>query len=115
MTLAPRLAEVGIEPSNQNILAAILEMVDMELNPDTAFPCMDPNNPAVQLPPEDYERARDMMALSPEEQEAFWRRLHLKPPAPGSAPVLPSPDMLEEAKRRFPDIYGKPETEQDDS
>ena len=44
--------------------------------------------------------------LSPEEREAFWRRLEENPPPPGRVPILPEFDMVDEAKRRFPHIYG---------
>lgn len=49
-TIAPQLAEVGIEPSNQNMLAAVLEMVDMQMHPDRALPSMDPNSPMTERP-----------------------------------------------------------------
>ena len=49
-TIAPQLAEVGIEPSNQNILAAVLEITDMQMHPDRAVPSMDPNSPFTEWP-----------------------------------------------------------------
>ena len=100
-TIAPKLAEVGIEPSNQNILAAVMEMVDGQLHPDRAVPCMDPNAPFYEAPD-----TKPRAPHPPEQREKFWRNLEQNPPPPGEQPILPGPEYDEEAKTRFPHIYG---------
>ena len=39
------------------------------------------------------------------ERAAFWRNLEENPPKDG-VPILPSPEWLEEAREKFPDLYG---------
>jgi hypothetical protein len=39
-------------------------------------------------------------------REEFFRNLKEMPPPKGQRPNLPRPDFLDEAKRRFPEIYG---------
>ena len=52
-TLAGQLAAVGVEPTNANIMAAIIEILDQQMHPDRAVPCMDPNVPFYEAPSED--------------------------------------------------------------
>ena len=40
------------------------------------------------------------------ERDAFWQKSRGKSPEKGSAPVLPKPEWVEEAVKRFPHIYG---------
>ena len=44
------------------------------------------------------------------ERDAFWRKLEENPPEDGFVPILPSPEWLEEARERFPEIY-KPKSD----
>ena len=99
-TLAPQLIEVGIEASRANLLAAVIEIVDGQLHPGRAVPCMDPNVPFYEAPDITPSEPHP-----PEQREKFWRKLELNPPPPGRAPILPGLEYVEEAKSRFPHIY----------
>ena len=63
-------------------------------------------------PPEMPEFIHDLQArIERLERAAFWRNLEENPPKDG-VPILPSPEWLEEARERFPDLYG-PEASDD--
>ena len=50
----------------------------------------------------------------PHIREKFWRGLEENPPQPGFAPILPGLEYVEEAEKRFPEIYGKAGSEEGD-
>ena len=109
-TLAGKLAEVGAEPTNANIMAAALGLLDQVLHPDRGAPFgLSPGAPYEV--PETTRREPH----PPEQREKFWQNLEQNPPPPDFAPILPGPEYGEEAKTRFPHIYGRPETADDDS
>ncbi len=47
--LSPLLARVGVEPTNANLAAAMIEVLDGLNNPNT-IPSADPNSPIVEWP-----------------------------------------------------------------
>ena len=68
-------------------------------------------HPVYEAPPEDPpempEFIHDLQArIDRLERAAFWRNLEENPPKDGRVPILPSFEWLEEARERFPDLYG---------
>ena len=49
-TLGGQMAAFGIEPTHANVMAAMVEILDQQLHPDRAVPCMDPNAPIYEAP-----------------------------------------------------------------
>ena len=107
-TLGGQMAAFGIEPTHANVMAAMVEILDQQLHPDRAVPCMDPNAPVYEAPETTRREPHP-----PEQREKFWQNLEQNPPPPGFEPILPGPEYVEESKTRFPHVYGKPETESD--
>ena len=83
-TLGGQMAAFGIEPTHANVMAAMVEILDQQLHPDRAVPCMDPNAPFYEAPD-----TKPRAPHPPEQREKFWRNLEQNPPPPGEQPILP--------------------------
>ena len=79
---------------------------------------LDPmQHPVYEVPPQDPADVptiiNDLKArIDRLERAAFWRNLEENPPKDGGVPILPSLEWVEEARERFPDLYG-PEADTD--
>ena len=97
------------------ITAAMIELCERALGVGSGV-IFDPRTSGMyEAPPPDTEspdEPRDEMIdlkarIERLEREEFWRKLEKDPPPPGQVPILPDPSYVEEAKRRFPAIYGR--------
>ena len=89
-TMGGKLAEVGVEPTNANIMAGALGLLDQMLHPDRAVPIgLSPDSPITERPDgsgiEVFAGGRIGKRVDPDE-----------PPTERGVPIRPAPETADD-------------------